>query len=270
MSQNNIETVEIIAKPHIPEMQWERIDFLGGISSTNLSSFMFLLFIIILAFFSNRALKSKGKSKLRTFFLNIIKYSDEMIRASFWWDKKFSRIYFPLIMGLFIIILFWNFWGLIIDWLGLSINTNILYVLRPMHSDLNTTVAMALMVVVVFLTVGYKTHWAIWYTKSYLFNWKWNNIWEKCINVFVGWLHFIWIGSTIASLSLRLFGNIFAWIVLISIISYLGVLISNNIFEVGRLLVLPFWFFEIFIALIQALVFALLTVSYIGQSKQKH
>jgi F0F1-type ATP synthase membrane subunit a len=44
-------------------------------------------------------------------------------------------------------------WGLVIDWLGASVNGNILHYLRPIHSDLNTTVAMALMVVVIFLAV---------------------------------------------------------------------------------------------------------------------
>jgi len=107
-------------------------------------------------------------------------------------QKKFARRYFPLIVWLFIVVFFWNVWGLVIDWLGASVNHNILEYLRPMHSDLNTTVAMAAMVVVTFLAVWYKTHWTVWYSKSYLFNWKWNNVWEKCINVFVGWLHFIW------------------------------------------------------------------------------
>ncbi len=271
MSQhNNVEqTASSIQPPHIPEMQWEKLEELYWISNTNIATFVFLIFTLILWIFAKRALKKK-KSKLKSFFLSIIKFMDWEIRAGFGWEKKVSRKYFTLIIGLFFIVFMWNIWGLIIDWFGSSINHNILEYLRPMHSDLNTTVAMAIMVVVVFLAVGYKTHWTVWYTKSYLFNWKWGNIWEKCINVFVGWLHFIWIGSTVASLSLRLFGNIFAWIVLIWVIAYLWDLMTHNLANIWRVLTVPFWFFELFVAIVQALVFALLTMSYIAQSREKH
>jgi len=173
MSQHNTETTETIAKPHVPEIQWERIEWLYWISNTNLSSFLFLIIILIISIFANRALKNNKKSKLKTFFLSFIKFTDTEIRSAFWWDKKFARRYFPLIIWLFIIIFFWNVWWLVIDWFGASVNHNILEYLRPMHSDLNTTVAMAAMVVVTFLAVWYKTHWTVWYTKSYLFNWKW-------------------------------------------------------------------------------------------------
>ena len=44
---------------------------------------------------------------------------------------------------------------------------------------------------------------------------------EKGIGVFMGWLHLIGIPVTAASLALRLFGNIFAGVILISVISFL-------------------------------------------------
>lgn len=270
MNHTNTEHTELIVQPpHVPEIQWERIEGLG-ISNTNLSTIIFFFIILIISIIANRALKSKKKSKIKTFFLSFIKFLDTEIRDAFGGKKKFARRYFPLIVWLFIIVFLWNIWGLVIDWFGASVNHNILEYLRPMHSDLNTTVAMAVMVVIVFLWVWYKTHWTVWYTKSYLFNWKWNSILEKCINVFVGWLHFIWIGSTVASLSLRLFGNIFSWIVLIWVIAYLWDLMTHNLLHFGRLLTIPFWFFELFVAIVQALVFALLALAYIGQAKEKH
>jgi len=273
MSQHNIEhTTGTIAPPHIPEVSGEDTWILG-LSNTNITTIIFFFFILIMSLFANKALKSKKKSKLRTFFLTFVSFMDTEIRKSFWTgdkNKKIARKYFPLIVWIFLIILLWNLFGLVIDWLGMSVNWNILHYLRPLNSDLNTTVALALLVVVSFLGLWYKTHWAIWYTKSYLFNWKWDNIGEKCINVFVGWLHFIWIGSTVASLSLRLFGNIFAWVILIWVISYLWVLMSSSLFEIGRFMSIPFWFFELFVALIQALVFAWLAISYLSQAKEKH
>jgi len=273
MSQNSTIHIEwAIPAPHIPQVSGERIDGLW-VSNTNLTTIIFFFLILIMSLFANRALKSKKKSKIRTFFLTFVQFMDTEIRKSFWTsdkDKKIARTYFPLIVWIFLIIFLWNIFWLVIDWLGMSINWNILHYLRPLNSDLNTTVALALLVIVSFLWLWYKTHWIIWYTKSYLFNWKWNNIWDKCINVFVWWLHFIWIGSTMASLSLRLFGNIFAWVILIWVISYLWVLMSSSLFEIGRFMSIPFWFFEIFVALIQALVFAWLAISYLAQAKEKH
>ena len=269
MSQNNVNHIEqVVQPPHVPEIQWQKIEWYS-FSTTNLSTFIFFIFILIISLMANRALKKKH-SKLKTFFLSLIKFVDTEIRSAYSWEKKFARKYFTLILGLFIIIFLWNIWGLVIDWLWASVSHNVLEYLRPMHSDLNTTVAMSVMVVLVFLAVWFKTHWAAWYTKSYLFNWKWNSFLEKCINVFLGWLHFIWIGSTIASLSLRLFGNIFAGIVLIGVIAYLWDLMTHNLLDFGRLLTVPFWFFELFVAIIQALVFALLALSYIWQAKEKH
>ena len=273
MSQNNTEHVEwSIPAPHIPTVSGEQIEGLG-ISNTNLTTIIFFFIILAISLLANKALKSKKKSKLKTFFLTFVKFMDTEIRKSFWTSKKSKKIarrYFPLIVWLFLIILLWNLFWLIIDWIWMSVNWSVLHYLRPIHSDLNTTVWLALLVVVSFLYLGFKTHWWFKYSKWYLFNFKWDNLGEKLINVFVGWLHFIWIGSTVASLSLRLFGNIFAWVILIWVISYLGVLMSNNIFEIGRFISIPFWFFELFVALIQALVFAWLAISYLSQAKEEH
>lgn len=259
--------------PHIPKLEWEAVFQLAEsftISNTNISTIIFFFIILTIAIMANKALKSKKKSKLRTFFLSFIKLADEQIRNTFSNDKTFARKYFPLIVGLFLIVFLWNLWWLVIDWVGSSISGDLFYYLRPIHSDLNTTVALALMVVVVFLGVWVKTHWALGYSKSYAFNFVWESFGQKCINVFVGWLHFIGIWSTIASLSLRLFWNIFAWIVLIWVISYLWVLMTANLFEFGRFLSIPFWFFELFVAIVQALVFALLALSYIWQAREEH
>lgn len=272
MSQKNIEeTNSSIEAPHIPKISWEN-SWYFWLSNTNITTIIFFFLILTLSIFANRALNKK-QSKLKIFFLSFVKIMDTEIRKSFWTsdkDKKIARTFFPLIVWIFLIILGWNLFWLIIDWLWMSVNWNILHYLRPINADLNTTVWLALLVVVSFLYLWVKTHWGFGYLKSYIFNFKGDNLWEKCINVFVWWLHFIWIGSTVASLSLRLFGNIFAWVILIWVISYLWVLMSSSFFEIWRFMSIPFWFFELFVALIQALVFAGLTISYLSQAKEKH
>jgi F-type H+-transporting ATPase subunit a len=141
-----------------------------------------------------------------------------------------------------------------------------------MHSDLNTTLVLAIITVISFLGISFKYVWKVKTVKSYLFNFKWANTTEKFINVFVWWLHLIWIPATVASLSLRLFGNIFAWIVLIWVITYLWAVMTESfhLLETWRLLSVPFWFFEVFVAFIQAAVFGWLMIAYFSQNKAEH
>lgn len=230
---------------------------------------MFLVLVILVSLSANRALKSEKPSKLKLFFLTFIKFFDDQLRSAFG-GKQESRKYFALVVGMFMIIFFGNILGLIIDWFGMSVVPDILKYLRPMHSDLNTTLVLSLITVVLMLSIQVSSHGTVSATKSYFFNFTGNNIGEKCINVFVGWLHFLGLFATTASLSLRLFGNIFAGIVLIGVISYLMASATSFFFEIGRLIAIPFWFFEVFVALIQAIVFAFLMIAYFKGAAEEH
>ncbi|MDD5769396.1 MAG: F0F1 ATP synthase subunit A [Candidatus Gracilibacteria bacterium] len=266
-TQNNtIETTQEHTGPHIPKIQGEIV--YGPISNTNITTFLFLIIVLVFSIFAKMALK-KDNSKLKTAILDVVSVLDKNFIESFH-DKYFARAYLPLIGGIFFIVLFGNLFGLMIDWVGSSISPTILHYLRPISSDLNTTLVLGIITVITFLGISLR-HIGIGKTvKGYIFNFSGNNLTEKIINVFVGWLHFFSVPATIASLSLRLFGNIFAGIVLISVLSYLGVLMSSNLFEIGRFISIPFWFFEVFVAFIQAIVFAGLMISYFNQSKSHH
>lgn len=253
--------------PHIPKIQWETV--YGPISNTSVTTIIFLIIVTTVSLLANRALKSKKKSRLKQFFLNYVQYFDSYLRDGLG-DKASARKYFVLIVGIFSIVFFGNLFGLIIDWLGWAVSPTILSYMRPMHSDLNTTAVLALITVVMMIAISIKSHGSVSTVKSYVFNFTGHNLIEKCVNVFVGWLHFLSLGSTFASLSLRLFGNIFAGVVLLGVITYLGWLATENMFEVGKLLSLPFWFFELFVAFVQALVFAGLMVAYFNNSKSSH
>lgn len=266
MENKEVETTTEHAWPHIPKIQWETV--YGPISNTNVASFLFLIIVLIFSIFAKKALQ-KENSKLKIAVLDFVSILDKNISDSFH-DKKFSRAFFPLVAWFFIIILFGNLFWLLIDWAGGSISKDILLYLRPMNSDLNTTLVLWIITVVTFLGIAIKNSGAGSTAKWYIFNFSWHNLTEKCINVFVGWLHLVSVPSTIASLSLRLFGNIFAGVILIGVISYLWVLMSASFFEIWRIISIPFWFFEIFVAFIQAAVFLMLMISYFNQSRESH
>lgn len=265
--QNQATTQEHQAGPHIPLIQGEQV--WGPISNVTITTLVFFVIVTAVSLFAKSALAGNKKSKLKLFFLTFVKFFDDQLRDAFG-DKKESRKYFGVIVGMFFIILFGNLFGLIIDWFGLSVAPSILYYLRPMHSDLNTTLVLSLITVVLLIAIQVKSHGSAGTIKSYAFNFQGAGLMEKCINVFVGWLHAIGIVATLGSLSLRLFGNIFAGIVLIGVISYLMATATGTIFEIGRLAVIPFWFFEVFVALIQAIVFAFLMIAYFKGAAEKH
>jgi F-type H+-transporting ATPase subunit a len=255
--------------PHIPKIQWEQV--YGIISNTVISSFIFLLLVASFCLLAKRSLnKTWGKTKM--FFLNIMDFFYKYLIDSFW-NRAIARRYFPLIVWVFFVIFFWNIFWLIIDWLG-SLTTSgvssiVLYYLRPMNSDLNTTLVLGLGTIIYSLFISFKYIW-FWKTvKWYFFNFSWKNIGEKIVNVFVGWLHLIGLPASVVSLSLRLFGNIFAWMILISVIWYLGYLMSQSFFEIWRVLTIPFWFFELFVAFVQAAVFGGLMIAYFKQSLEE-
>lgn len=86
------------------------------------------------------------------------------------------------------------------------------------------------------------------------------------INVPIGWLHFVGEFTRVLSLSVRLFANIFAGVILIGVMAYVGTLIPGAGIGLGGIIVVPFWFFELFVAFLQAYIFLNLSALYLKES----
>ena len=82
----------------------------------------------------------------------------------------------------------------------------------------------------------------------------------KCINAFVGILELISEVSRILSFAFRLFGNIFAGEVMLATMAFL----------VTFILPVPFYFLELFVGFVQALVFMMLALIFFTLSEQSH
>jgi len=266
-----VENAKIHTWPHIPSMTWKVIEWWNiwpfEITTTIFSTWLFMWVLLIVLLLFNYSLKTWKLAWIKNTWLIFIKKMDETL-DEFIWDKKFSRKAFFLIVWIFVFILFWNLFSLVLDWINIvsAPNTTTEY-FRPINSDLNTTLVLAITVVLISQVLAISSRWPISYLKWYLFNFTWKGIWDKLVNVFVWWLHLISEFSKVLSLSLRLFWNIFAWIVLISVMSFLTwalIIFWINIWEIA---VLPFWLFELFVALIQAVVFLVLTSVYFKESR---
>lgn len=253
--------------PHIPNIQWEPA--LGFITNTNITTFVFLVLITIFSVIWNRALKSKKKSRLKVIITTYIETAYNYLIDSFD-SRKDARKYFWIVIWIFTIVFFGNVFGILVDWFASSISESLFAYIRPMHSDLNTTLVLAMIAVFSSLMISAKEHWSLKTLRSYIFNFSGDSIIEKCINVFVWWLHTIGLFSTMASLSLRLFGNIFAGVVLLGVVLFLLSSQTLWLLDAWRLVSLPFWFFELFVSLVQGIVFMWLTIGYFKSAKEEH
>ncbi|GHO92435.1 ATP synthase subunit a [Reticulibacter mediterranei] len=132
---------------------------------------------------------------------------------------------------------------------------------RPPTTDLNLTIAMALVAVITaqfygFFTLGFRGHVGKYVNLRSLFKFSF----EGAIEFFVGLLEIIQEISRVISLAFRLFGNIFAGSVVLAIFAFLLPAVANIVF-------IPF---ELFVAGVQAFVFSLLTLIYLQLAVTGH
>lgn len=163
-----------------------------------------------------------------------------------------AKTFFPWLMTFFLVILVSNLLGLFPGFA--TITYNHLPLLRSVNSDLNMTLALGLTSVVVTHYYAIKMLGLGAYLK------KWFSLEMFGIFLFVGLLELVGEFTKIVSLSLRLFGNIFAGEVV------LGTVSSIFAFFVP----LPFYFLEVIVALVQAGVFMMLTLAFMVLLTEKH
>lgn len=172
-----------------------------------------------------------------------------------------AKVFLPIVASFFFFILFGNYFGLLpgigtIGFYAPSVDgqTFVPY-LRSINSDLNTTAALAIVSLIVthYLAIKYLGIW------QYLAKF----ISVNPIFLFVGILELIGEATKIVSLSFRLFGNIFAGEVLLTTA-------STKLF--AFIIPIPFYFLEILVGFVQALIFAMLTLVFmtILTSKAEH
>ena len=125
---------------------------------------------------------------------------------------------------------------------------------RAASTDLNFTLALALIAFFVIQFAGARALGVGGYFGKFL------NFKEGGLGIFVGIIEAISELSRIISFSFRLFGNVFAGQVLLFVIPFL----------LPFLVPLPFYGLELFVGLIQAYVFAILTLAFMGVAVTAH
>ena len=171
-------------------------------------------------------------------------------------DKKLARKMAPLALTLFFYVLI-SYWMSVLPGLD-AITYNHVPVIRSIAADMNFTFAIAIIALIIVQVEAIRRHGPIGNLRRYL-----RNPFKDPIGSFEGFLELIGEVSRYSALSLRLFGNCFAGEVLLVIIAIL-----TSYFSV---IALPlFMAFELFIGLVQAYVFFVLTIIFTSLAIDTH
>jgi F-type H+-transporting ATPase subunit a len=251
----------------LPPIVAEPILHIGTFPVTNayINSTLAVLFFLVIGFLlKNRtSMKPKGFQNFAEGTLEwILGFIDQVTR-----DRKKSMKFMPVIGGMFLFILFSNWIGLVPGtgsigrYLTVHGETELVPLFRPANADLNMTLAMSVFAVVSAHLLGIFTIGFFKYANKFIkigdligsFKKGGVSVMAASIEFVIGLIETFLEAAKIASLSFRLFGNIFAGEVLLTVITGL----------VGYVVPLPFMFLEVLVGIIQATVFSLLTLVYL-------
>lgn len=196
-------------------------------------------------------------------------------------DRARSRRFLPLVGTLFPFILLSNWMGLLPGvgtfgvWSMGHEGKELVPLFRPATSDLNMTLAMGIVSVIASHVLGIMTVGFFKYGNKFI---QLGTVWKALARVgkvpagkyaidlfaalvefMVGLIELISEAAKMVSLSLRLFGNIFAGEVLIHVLSSL----------IAYVMPTPFMFLEVIVGVVQALVFSMLTLVYLTIATEK-
>lgn len=206
------------------------------------------LFAFLAVYYKNQASKSGERSSV-FYVLNGMLKAIYGLYTSVLGGKV--NLFFPLLASYFFFILLNNWFGLVpgvgsllIEVVDQGKNYRI-PLFRAATADLNTTLALALSTVFLTQVFGFSHLGALSHLKKYASP--------------IGILEAFSEMARVLSFSFRLFGNIFAGEVVLVIVAFLMPLLTS-----------PFFLLEIFVGLVQAVVFSTLSAVFINSAIAKH
>lgn len=239
----------------------EIITDIFGIPVTNtlITSIIATVVLLIIAYFATKKMR-EVPSGLQNLFEAVIEALFKMI-DSVTENRKQTYQFFPLVSTIFIFIILSNWLGLVPGFGSVGFfetahngeHSTFIPLLRSANSDLNTTLALAIVSVTATQVFGIAALGILKYGKKFI-------NFSSPITFFVGILELISEVAKMISFSFRLFGNVFAGEVLLVVIMTLVPFIAP----------LPFFALELFVGFVQALVFAMLTTVFLKMAVTAH
>lgn len=231
------------------------------ITNTLVMSYLVVAFLLIIAVIASHKVRMVPP-RLQGFFEMLFEGALDLM-DSVTGDRALTKKFFPLVLTIFLFVFFSNLLTIVpglgtIGLWGLHHGKEALIpFVRSPSADLNFTIAIAVGSVIGVQILGIATIGAARYAKKFFMP-----PWEKPYGVgtFVGILELLAEMAKIVSFSFRLFGNIFAGEVLLTVVLFLVPYIAP----------LPFMFLELFVGFIQATVFSMLTLVFLKMGVTVH
>ncbi len=230
-----------------------------GVTNSMLLGIIIGLIITVVFVLSARRLKIRPGSRFVYFIEIITVFILDTIKTNFDGDEKKARKFLPLFISFFLFILLNNLFGLLPGMGGtlyLAHGAEQTPLLRPFTTDLNGTLALALIAMSTVWFYAVRERGAIPHIKHYFSILK---PWWNPMNFFLGPLEILTELIRLVTLALRLFGVIYAGEVLLRVITIL----TGNFAWAGTV---PIIFMEIFFSAIQAYLFLMLSSVYLAMS----
>lgn len=221
-----------------------------AITSTLITAWLTVAVIVVFAVYFKsiiRMIPGRLQTAVEALVGGAYEYVTETLES-----EVLARRYFPIIATLFIFILAANWIGLLpgVTSIGFWSESHgrhaLIPLLYPVNTDLNVTIALALIAFFTIEVAGILALGAARYGGKFL-------NFHSPLAFVIGLVEFIGEMARLVSFSFRLFGNIFAGKTLILV----------AIFFVPLILPVPVMAFELFVGAIQAVVFAILTLLFI-------
>ena len=253
---------------------------IGHIASFPIRNSMLMGWVaIVLLVIGALVIKKKGLKMVPKGFQNFVEVIVEGLFNFFNTitnDEKQTRKFFPIVATIFILVLMSNWMGILpgVGSIGFyekehvevsvseepsaevkTAETIFIPYFRSGFADVNMTLALAIISVVMTQFYGITSLGFFSYAGKFFVN-----PFKDPIGSGVGILELVSEFSKMISFSFRLFGNIFAGEILLTVISFLSPYLAP----------IPFYGLEIFVGFVQALVFSLLTLVFMKMAVTSH
>lgn len=199
--------------------------------------------LLLLGVLLRRKVSARQPTRIQIFFETVTDQVEQQVEGSM--GIKTAPFVVPLAMGLFLFIL-------IANWIAVIPTGHHPEYVPPPTSDVNLTYALALLVIVTMHVTGIRKNGV----RGYYHHLVTPSPWLLPLNLIEEIMRPV-------TLALRLFGNIFSGVIMVALIAALpaAVLWAPDIL----------WkLFDMFIGLIQAFIFGLLTILYLSSIKPHH
>ena len=250
-----------------PSLASETIAHIGtfDVRNTLLMAWIAMVFLIVIALATRltgyKLVPGRFQALMETIVEGLFNFFEAIVQ-----DTKQTRRFFPLVATILIFLVAGNWMGIFPGVGSITIagmhegHPMDIPLFRSMNADVNMTLAIAIISMGAVQIAGFRDLGIGGYlSKFFVAPWKGKGF-EGPVQTFVGFLEIIGEISRMISFTFRLFGNVFAGEVLLIVISFLVPYIAP----------IPFLGLEIFVGLIQGLVFAMLTLVFLKMAITSH